>query len=270
MDKLPQAQSELREMDPLAAADSPVHRLHPICKLAVTLLYIVIVVSFPKYDLSGLIAMVFIPRNCIPDGGNSNPALLPKASLCASAGLRGGSCESLSGSHSLCDLGLFHRYRRNHIHAHTAFQGLLLLNGILPSDCHHFHRFHLRRFAETARPGASCHPAPAYLSVHRCYAGGSGHHVPVLPSALSRAERHSYIRLGFLPGAAAAAKHGPCSGTVQQHVASGLSRRILLCPGFAIWIWGRGFPSGLGNCVSVCQALESSSRCRQYICEVVR
>ena len=49
MDKLPQAQSELRERETLAAADSPVHRLHPICKLSVTLLYIVIVVSFPKY-----------------------------------------------------------------------------------------------------------------------------------------------------------------------------------------------------------------------------
>ena len=61
MDKLPQAQSELREMDTLAAEDSPVHRLYPICKLAVTLLYIVIVVSFPKYDLSGLIAMVLYP-----------------------------------------------------------------------------------------------------------------------------------------------------------------------------------------------------------------
>lgn len=61
MDKLPQAQSELREMDALAAADSPVHWLHPICKLAVTLLYIVIVVSFPKYDLSGLVVMILYP-----------------------------------------------------------------------------------------------------------------------------------------------------------------------------------------------------------------
>ena len=61
MDKLSQAQSELREMDALAAEDSPVHRLHPLCKLFVTIAYIVTVVSFPKYDFTGLIVMVLYP-----------------------------------------------------------------------------------------------------------------------------------------------------------------------------------------------------------------
>ena len=61
MDKLSQAQSELREMDALAAADSPVHGLHPLCKLLVTVLYIGTVVSFPKYNFSGLVIMVLYP-----------------------------------------------------------------------------------------------------------------------------------------------------------------------------------------------------------------
>lgn len=61
MDKLTSAQSELREMDDLAAADSPVHHLNPLCKLLVTVFYIVTVVSFPKYDLSGLVIMVLYP-----------------------------------------------------------------------------------------------------------------------------------------------------------------------------------------------------------------
>ena len=61
MDQLSQAQSELREMDALAAADSPVHRLHPLCKLLVTVGYIVTVVSFSKYDFSGLVVMVLYP-----------------------------------------------------------------------------------------------------------------------------------------------------------------------------------------------------------------
>ena len=61
MDKLPQAQSELREMDTLAAADSPVHRLHPVCKLLVTVCYIATVVSFSKYDFTGLVVMVLYP-----------------------------------------------------------------------------------------------------------------------------------------------------------------------------------------------------------------
>ena len=61
MDKLSGAQSELREMDVLAAGTSVVHRLHPLCKLLVTVTYIFIVVSFHKYDLTGLIVMVLYP-----------------------------------------------------------------------------------------------------------------------------------------------------------------------------------------------------------------
>lgn len=61
MDKLSQARSELREIDALAAGDSPVHRLHPICKLLTTVFYIATVVSFPKYSFSGLMVMVLYP-----------------------------------------------------------------------------------------------------------------------------------------------------------------------------------------------------------------
>lgn len=61
MDRLSQAQSELREMDDLAKGDSPVHRLHPLCKLLVTVGYIAAVASFHKYDLSGLMIMVLYP-----------------------------------------------------------------------------------------------------------------------------------------------------------------------------------------------------------------
>ena len=61
MDKLSQAQRELREMDALAAQDSPVHRLHPVCKLLVTVCYIATVVSFSKYDFTGLVVMVLYP-----------------------------------------------------------------------------------------------------------------------------------------------------------------------------------------------------------------
>ncbi|MDY3224356.1 MAG: cobalt ECF transporter T component CbiQ [Candidatus Faecousia sp.] len=61
MEKLTNAQRELREMDDLAAEDSPVHRLNPLCKLVVTVFYIATVVSYPKYDLSSLIVMVLYP-----------------------------------------------------------------------------------------------------------------------------------------------------------------------------------------------------------------
>ena len=61
MDKLSKAQAALREMDALAGADTPVHRLHPLCNLLVTVFYIAVVVSFPKYDLTGLTVMLLYP-----------------------------------------------------------------------------------------------------------------------------------------------------------------------------------------------------------------
>lgn len=61
MDKLWRAQSELKEMDGLAVGNSAIHRLHPVCKLLVTVGYIATVVSFDKYDFTGLIVMVLYP-----------------------------------------------------------------------------------------------------------------------------------------------------------------------------------------------------------------
>ena len=61
MNNISAASREFREMDELSAQDSPIHRLHPLVKLLVTLAYIVWVVSFPKYQLSGLAVMVLYP-----------------------------------------------------------------------------------------------------------------------------------------------------------------------------------------------------------------
>lgn len=61
MNNISAAWTEFREMDELSAQDSPIHRLHPLVKLLVTLAYIVCVVSFPKYQLSGLAVMILYP-----------------------------------------------------------------------------------------------------------------------------------------------------------------------------------------------------------------
>lgn len=52
---------ELNEMDALAAQDSPIHRLHPAAKLLSTIAYILVTLSFDKYDLSGVFAMLLWP-----------------------------------------------------------------------------------------------------------------------------------------------------------------------------------------------------------------
>lgn len=61
MNKAEQAGAELRAMDELAAMDSPMHRLSPLSKLFVTIFYIVVTVSFPKYAFSALVWMALFP-----------------------------------------------------------------------------------------------------------------------------------------------------------------------------------------------------------------
>ena len=61
MNKMEKALYELSEMDELAARSSPIHRLHPAAKLLSTIAYIVLTVSFDKYDLSGLVPMLLWP-----------------------------------------------------------------------------------------------------------------------------------------------------------------------------------------------------------------
>ena len=61
MNKMQKALAELSEMDELAAMRSPVHCLHPGAKLITTIAYIMITLSFGKYDLPGLVPMVLWP-----------------------------------------------------------------------------------------------------------------------------------------------------------------------------------------------------------------
>ena len=69
MNKSEKALFELNEMDDLAAQASPVHALHPLAKLAVTLAVIAAAVSFGKYELSGLSALLLYPAAMFPLSG---------------------------------------------------------------------------------------------------------------------------------------------------------------------------------------------------------
>ena len=61
MSKIGQAISEIQSLESLSKQDVWVNRIHPLSKLCLTVFYIAITVSFHKYDLFGLIAMVFYP-----------------------------------------------------------------------------------------------------------------------------------------------------------------------------------------------------------------
>ena len=61
MNRMENALSELGQMDELAVGDSPLHDISAIAKLLSTIAYILIVMSFHKYNLSGLIPMILWP-----------------------------------------------------------------------------------------------------------------------------------------------------------------------------------------------------------------
>jgi cobalt/nickel transport system permease protein len=61
MNRAEQALYELKQTDELAAMDSPVHRFSALSKLLVTLVYLITVMSFHKYDLPGVLMMCLYP-----------------------------------------------------------------------------------------------------------------------------------------------------------------------------------------------------------------
>ena len=61
MNKAQMAGAELRAMDELANGHSALHQMAALPKLLLTVWYIVLVVSFHKYDLTGLFPMILFP-----------------------------------------------------------------------------------------------------------------------------------------------------------------------------------------------------------------
>lgn len=61
MAKLSAAIKNLCSLEQLAEGNTAVHRLHPLIKLAVTLLYAVTVISFPRYALSAMAPLALYP-----------------------------------------------------------------------------------------------------------------------------------------------------------------------------------------------------------------
>ena len=61
MNQIGQAISEIHSLQQLSNEDTWINRLHPLGKLILTVFYIVVAVSFPKYELPGLLSMALYP-----------------------------------------------------------------------------------------------------------------------------------------------------------------------------------------------------------------
>lgn len=61
MSKTDNAIHEMNQLNTLALRDQWMNRLHPLVKFVLTVLYIAVVVSFQKYDVTGLLGMMVYP-----------------------------------------------------------------------------------------------------------------------------------------------------------------------------------------------------------------
>lgn len=61
MNKLTTALFDLKLFEQMANRNSPVHRLHPLAKVITTLLFIISVVSFTRYQISALLPFMLFP-----------------------------------------------------------------------------------------------------------------------------------------------------------------------------------------------------------------
>jgi cobalt/nickel transport system permease protein len=61
MSKLTDSLYNIRLLDDLSRKDTLIHRLHPLANLLTTVVYLIVVVSFGRYEISRLLPFVFYP-----------------------------------------------------------------------------------------------------------------------------------------------------------------------------------------------------------------
>lgn len=61
MSKALQAIDNIRLLEQLSRQESFIHRLHPLLKLLTTVMYVTVVISFGRYEISALLPFVFYP-----------------------------------------------------------------------------------------------------------------------------------------------------------------------------------------------------------------
>ena len=61
MTNLTSALYNIRLLDDLAKKNTPIHALHPLVKLLTTVIYLAVVMSFDRYEISNLLPFIFFP-----------------------------------------------------------------------------------------------------------------------------------------------------------------------------------------------------------------
>lgn len=65
MSDLKNSMIKINSLEELSLKNTLIHRLHPATKLLITVIYLVTVISFPTYEVSGLLSMAFFSVLCM-------------------------------------------------------------------------------------------------------------------------------------------------------------------------------------------------------------
>jgi cobalt/nickel transport system permease protein len=77
-------------LERLAGGDTVIHRLHPLAKILAVSVYVIVIVSFPPWNLSGLAAYFFFPALLFPFSRSPPRAVLPRLLAALPFALMGG------------------------------------------------------------------------------------------------------------------------------------------------------------------------------------
>ncbi|MDR2484559.1 MAG: cobalt ECF transporter T component CbiQ [Treponema sp.] len=102
-----QGAAGIDSLERLAMGDSPVHRLHPRAKLLATVAYIGVVISFPSYNVSGLVPFLLYPAAAMPLSGTPYKPLLIRLLAALPFSLMGGFSSLLLIRETAFSLGTF-------------------------------------------------------------------------------------------------------------------------------------------------------------------
>lgn len=69
MVNMAEALHNIRLLDELGDLNTPIHKIHPLAKLIVTLVYLITVISFQKYEISSMLPLIFFPMLMISLSG---------------------------------------------------------------------------------------------------------------------------------------------------------------------------------------------------------
>ncbi|MDD4565404.1 MAG: cobalt ECF transporter T component CbiQ [Eubacteriales bacterium] len=78
MSKLTESLNKIRSLEELSEGVTVIHRLHPMAKLVTTIIYLVVVISFYKYNISGLIPFFIYPILLMSLGEIPYKSVLPR------------------------------------------------------------------------------------------------------------------------------------------------------------------------------------------------